>query len=106
MQRRLTGKYLGDNLSEKQQQESKQHRDAQEFQPISVAKVNKMCKYIIAQHDDSDIDEIVGDKNGGQSALAVFTEQLYASVNIIMVGLHLVEVGGRKTEKCYFKSAC
>ena len=67
-QRRLSCVDLRHNLAEQQQQECEQYRDAQEMQPIGIAKVDDMCKEVVAQHDDGDVDQIVGNQDRGQRA--------------------------------------
>ena len=64
MKRILSCIYLGHNFTKEQQQESEYDGNAEELKPIGTTKVDDMCKKIVAQDDDSNINQIVGNQNG------------------------------------------
>ena len=68
---------FGHDLSEEQQEEGQDDRDTDESQPRRVSEVYDTVEDIIAQHDDGDVDQVVGDENGRQRTFAVLPQCLY-----------------------------
>ncbi len=97
-QRILPAVDLWHNLTEEQKDESEQHRDAEELHPW-LPKLYQLTKDIVAQHDNRDVDQVVRNENGGQRALGVTAQHLYAGIAGALVGIELVEILGRETEK-------
>gem|GEM_PF-5791859 len=92
-QRILATIHLRHNLAKKQEQESKENRDNQELQPIClVTKMNNACKNIVQQHDDGDVDEIIGNQNRCQRTFRVFTQHLNFSVGIRLLILQFIYI--------------
>ena len=58
-----------------------------------------MGKEVVAQHDDGDVHQVVGDENGGQGTLGVFTKGENLTVTLSSSLLQLTQVGRRQREE-------
>ena len=65
----LAAVHLGHNLAEQQQEEGQQHRHAQKLQPPRTTEIDGMAEEIAEEHDNGDVHQIVGDKDGSQRTL-------------------------------------
>ena len=90
---------LGHDLAEEQQEEGEQDGDADELQPVGFSEIDKVTEDVVAEHDDGHVDEVVGNQDGGQGALAVVAQQLYVLVGSVVLGVELVQVAGRQAEE-------
>ena len=53
-----------------------------------------MGKEIVAEHDDGDVHQIIGDQDGGQRSLRVFTKCLNLLVSLILLLIQFIEIIG------------
>ena len=90
---------LGHDFAEEQQEEGEDDGDAEKLEPQCLAEVHHIRKDIVAEHDDGDVDQVVGDKDCSQRALTLFPESLDITVGGIVVRVERVEVRGRETEE-------
>ena len=95
---------LRHNLAEEQQQERQQHGDTDELQPIGTAEVHRMREEIIAEHDDGDVHQVVGNQNRRQGPLRVVPERQDFPVVIVVALFQLVQIGRREREECYLRA--
>ena len=68
-QRMLPGIDLWHNLTKEQQQERQQNSNHHKLQPVSRTESEYLCEEIVAEHDDRDVHQIVGNQDGGQRTL-------------------------------------
>ena len=64
-----------------------------------MSEIHKTGKNIVAQHDDRDIHQVVGDEDRSQGTLTVIAELLDLPVIGIAVWIQVIEVGRRKAEE-------
>ena len=95
-QRLLTSVYLWHNLAKEQDKESENDGNAQEFNPIGTTEIDNLRKEIVAEHDDGDIDQIVGNQYGGQCALGISPKLQYLTVTFSALFLQLAQIGWRE----------
>ena len=95
---------LGHNLAKEQQQEGEQHRHTDKLQPPRRTEVDGMVEEIGAEHDDGDVYQIVGNQDGGQRALRIFTQRLDADVALRLLLVQLAQVGRRQREESNLRS--
>ena len=93
LQRVLPAVDFGHDFSEEQQEKSQDDRDTDESQPRRVSEVYDTVEDIIAQHDNGDVDQVVGDEDGGQRTFAVLPQCLYLLVGFSVLRVKCVEVG-------------
>ena len=95
-QRIASGIDLWHDFAKEQQQERQQDRYTQEFQPPCSSKIDGMVEEISKQHDDCDIDQIVGDKYGGQGTFRLLTQLLYLRISIRLGLVQVIQVSRRQ----------
>ena len=76
------GIHLGHNLAEKKQKECEQYRQTYKLQPISPSEIHDMGKEIVAEHDDGNVHQIVGDEDSGKCALRILSEANHLAVGV------------------------
>ena len=101
LQRVLPPIHLWHDFAKEQQEEREDDGDAKELEPCCVAKVYGTFEDKIAQHDDGDVDQVVGDQDGSERALTILPKNLNTLVGSVVLWVEGIEVGGRKIEECY-----
>ena len=80
----MPAQHLGHYLAEEQQEEREENGNDEELQPISLwPEMHDVGKDIVEKHDDGDIHKVVGDENGGQRSLRVFSQH----VDVLVFGV-------------------
>ena len=89
LKRTLPGIDLWHYLAKEQQEEGQQHRNAQELQPPRMSEVDSMVEEVSTKHDNGDVDQVVGNEDGGQRPFRLLTQLHDGGVG---VGLFCIQV--------------
>ena len=81
----LASIHLRHNLAKEQQEEGEQNGNEQELQPPGIAKINGVAEEIGEQHNDGDIDQVVGYQDGSQRTLRLVTQLLNLIICLIFL---------------------
>ena len=97
------GVELGHYLTEEQKQEGEQHRDEEKLEPYDATEIEHRQHGIVAEHGDGDVDEVIGDEDGGQQLLGLAEQLADDTVTGTVALLDLVEVRGSEREEGYLR---